>query len=238
MEEMICVSWRPHCSSCQKVKEFLKSRGVAFASINVEASPAALKKLRALGARGVPVVVRGDAFVYAQSVDDVARFVGAAPPEAARLSVDQLVRRMDAILAGAAMLVRRIPIAMLDQHLPERLRTYRDLSHHIFRIAEVFIECAPGARAFSGTAYGRAAGSPGAGRARRDRRVWRCCQRRVRALVARGFAQCVAAQPEHLLRRAPVCRSSRARGVALGPSRSPAARASGARGHRGAAGFS
>ena len=63
MQEPISVYWRPHCSSCQKVKEFLGSRGVAFESVNVEATPAAFEKLRLLGVRGVPVVVRGDAFV-------------------------------------------------------------------------------------------------------------------------------------------------------------------------------
>lgn len=144
MREPISVYWRPHCSSCQKVKEFLGSRGVAFESVNVEASPAVMEKLRALGIRGVPVVVRGTTFVYAQSLYDVAKFVGTAPPEGARLSAEQLVQRMDGILAAAAILMRRIPAASFDQYLPERRRTYRELSHHIFRIAEIFLECARG----------------------------------------------------------------------------------------------
>jgi glutaredoxin/uncharacterized damage-inducible protein DinB len=144
MQEPISVYWRPHCSSCQKVKEFLSSRGVAFESVNVEASPAALEKLRALGVRGVPVVMRGVAFVYAQLLPDVAAFVGIAPPDAVGLSTEQLVQRMDAILAAAATLVRRVPAASFDQQMPERRRTYRELSHHIFRVAEVFIECTRG----------------------------------------------------------------------------------------------
>lgn len=144
MQEPISVYWRPQCSSCQKVKEFLGSRGVAFESVNVEASPAVLERLRALGIRGVPVVVRGDAFVYAQSLDDVAKFVGTAPPENKRLNPQQLVQRMDDILAAAVILVRRTPAASFDEYLPQRRRTYRNLSHHIFRIAEVFIECLGG----------------------------------------------------------------------------------------------
>lgn len=144
MQEPISVYWRPHCSSCQKVKEFLNARGIAFESVNVEAAPAVLEKLRMLGIRGVPVVVRGDRFVYAQSLDDVAKFVGTAPLERTQLTTGQLVQRMDSILAAAAVLVRRIPIDSFDQHLPERRRSYRDLSHHVFRIAEAFIECIGG----------------------------------------------------------------------------------------------
>jgi len=47
------VYWRPGCSSCVKVKEFLSRLGVDFESVNVSARPEAMDELLALGVRTV-----------------------------------------------------------------------------------------------------------------------------------------------------------------------------------------
>ena len=70
------VYWQPGCTSCLRTKELLRSHGVEFESINVRETPRALETLAALGARSVPVVVRGRDFVLGQDIDEVARFVG------------------------------------------------------------------------------------------------------------------------------------------------------------------
>ena len=57
--EQLKVYWRPGCSSCVRIKEFLSGLGVAYESINVSATPEAMEDLRALGVRTVPVVARG-----------------------------------------------------------------------------------------------------------------------------------------------------------------------------------
>ena len=49
------VYWRPGCSSCVKVKEYLTQQGVAFQSIDVSARPEAMKDLLAFGVKTVPV---------------------------------------------------------------------------------------------------------------------------------------------------------------------------------------
>ena len=53
------VYWRPGCSSCVRIKEFLTGLGVQYESINVSATPQAMEDLLALGVRTVPVVARG-----------------------------------------------------------------------------------------------------------------------------------------------------------------------------------
>ena len=70
------VYWRPGCSSCVKVKEFLTNLGVEFESVNVSARPEAMDELRELGVRTVPVVARGKEYVFAQELADVSRFIG------------------------------------------------------------------------------------------------------------------------------------------------------------------
>ena len=52
--EPLKVYWRPGCSSCVRVKEFLSGLGVDYESINVSAQPEAMDELRALGVRSVP----------------------------------------------------------------------------------------------------------------------------------------------------------------------------------------
>ena len=70
------VYWRPGCSSCVRVKEFLSNLGIDYESVNVSATPAAMDDLRALGVRTVPVVARGKDYVFAQELADVSKFLG------------------------------------------------------------------------------------------------------------------------------------------------------------------
>src|SRR5207247_120219 len=70
------VYWRPGCSSCVKVKEFLSQLGVDYQSINVSATPEAMDELREMGVRTVPVVARGRGYVFAQALEDGCGFLG------------------------------------------------------------------------------------------------------------------------------------------------------------------
>ena len=73
--EGLRVFWMPGCSSCVKVKEFLKKLEIPFNSVNVLTDPNAEADLQAMGAMGFPVVSRGKEFVCAQSLDDVSKFI-------------------------------------------------------------------------------------------------------------------------------------------------------------------
>lgn len=143
MADAFRVYWQPGCSSCLKAKEFLSSQGVAFESINVLADADGMADLQALGARSVPVVSRGSDFVFAQNLNDVAKFVGVAR-QATVLPVPDLVERVDRILKVAQSHVCLLPQSQLVTHLPGRDRTYLDLGYHIFVIPEAFLISARG----------------------------------------------------------------------------------------------
>ena len=68
----IRVFWVPGCSACVKTKEFLTSLGVPFESVNLLENEQGAADLAKLGARSLPIVSRGDKFVFAQSLDQVA----------------------------------------------------------------------------------------------------------------------------------------------------------------------
>jgi hypothetical protein len=98
-----------------------------------------------LGARSVPILSRGDEWVFAQNLGHVVKFLGLNEKTGPELSPDQLVARIDLILTAAARLIRQMPDAHLTTEVPNRPRTYKVLAHHIFRIQEVFLEMANGA---------------------------------------------------------------------------------------------
>ncbi len=144
MSAPIRVFWQPWCTSCLKVREFLAGRGVDFDSINVLEDADGLADLRRLGARSVPVVSRGEAFVFAQSIRDVAAFLGLDPLDGPELTPQQLVERLDLVLSAARRYAPQMPEGELDTELPNRPRSYRALMHHIFRIPDAFLEMTRG----------------------------------------------------------------------------------------------
>lgn len=99
-----------------------------------------MKALLDLGVRSVPVVAVGEKFVFAQSLADVAGLIGIDYDATPELSPDELVRRLDTVLAAAARLVRQLPPDRLGEDMRGRKRSLRQLSYHIFRIAEAFLE--------------------------------------------------------------------------------------------------
>jgi hypothetical protein len=107
--------------------------------------PAGLDELRRLGARSVPVLSRGDDYVFAQNIGHVVKFLGLNEATGPVLSPDQLIERIGRFLDAGIRMIPQMPDAKLATEVPNRPRSYRVLGHHIFRIAETFLEVANGA---------------------------------------------------------------------------------------------
>jgi glutaredoxin len=138
--ERVRVFWQPGCTSCLRTKEFLTRHGVDYESINVHGNDAALAELAKLGARSVPIVARGEKFVFAQTIGDVIGFLGLKVQPQAPLAPEALMAKLDLVLTAAARYVRQIPEAELDKPFRNRSRPMRALAHHVFRIVEGFLE--------------------------------------------------------------------------------------------------
>ena len=104
------------------------------------ADPAGLEELQRLGARTVPIVSRGDAFVFAQVIKDVVEFLELGDDTAPQLSPSELTERYDGILAVAIDLVGQMPNDRLENQLPNRPRSWRVLMHHVFQIPTAFLD--------------------------------------------------------------------------------------------------
>lgn len=140
ISDTVSVYWQTGCTSCLRVKEYLTAKGVAFRSRDVLADPAALDELTRFGLRQVPIVVRGDRWANGQILRDVAELCGLPWGDATLLPPQELRRRINAILAATARQTRQMPAALLQRHLPERPRSYADLSYHISNIVDAFVE--------------------------------------------------------------------------------------------------
>ena len=104
-----------------------------------------MAKLTALGVRTVPVVSRGDKYVFAQNLRDVFKFLGLGDDGKKQLAPQELAQRIALVLSTAERLVSQIPDEKLGNKLPNRNRTYLELGHHAIRVAEAFVEAAKGA---------------------------------------------------------------------------------------------
>ena len=99
-----------------------------------------LAAFKALGARSVPVVSRGDKFVFAQVIKDVVEFLGLDEETAPVLSPAELAERYQEILLCAVSLVAQMPDECLSRELPNRPRSWLVLLHHVFQIPTAFMD--------------------------------------------------------------------------------------------------
>src|SRR5262249_10564246 len=110
--------WQPGCTSCLRMKEFLRKHGVAFVSVNVLEDEKAFAELAAIGVRTVPVVRRGSDWANGQVLREVARVAGIAWGGAKMLSPSELVSRLSTIEEAAERLFAQLPEEALSRMLP------------------------------------------------------------------------------------------------------------------------
>ncbi len=134
------VYWQPGCSSCLKTKEFLIANGVEFESINVLEDENGFKELAALGLKLVPIVARGEDWANGAVFRDVARIAGFEWTSHEMLAPVDMLARINAILSAARRFWGQVPDDKLDDMLPGRPRSYRQLAYHIFNIPDVFLD--------------------------------------------------------------------------------------------------
>jgi hypothetical protein len=114
---------------------------VDFSLVDILTDHAGLEQLLTLGVRKVPVVTNGERFVFAQNLDALAEFVGVRATGHRLLPPDTLIEKWINVLRAAQRYVRQIPVERMNERaLASRDRTVRILSHHVFRIAEAFLE--------------------------------------------------------------------------------------------------
>jgi len=97
------------------------------------------------GVRNVPVVAKGEQFVFGQNLEDVAEFVGLQGTGHKPLPPEVLIQKWVMVLRAAQRFMRQLPNeAILERVIPNRDRSIRYMCHHVFRIGEAFLESVEG----------------------------------------------------------------------------------------------
>lgn len=138
-DQPVKVYWQPGCSSCLKTKEFLLENGVPFQSVNVLEDEQGFKDLEAFGVRLVPIVAKGSDWANGAVFRDVARVAGFEYGGHSMLTPSELSEKVLMILDAAQRYLAQIPEEKLDEVLPGRPRSYRQLVYHVFNIPDVFL---------------------------------------------------------------------------------------------------
>jgi hypothetical protein len=120
--------------------------------VDVLNDPGGRERLLAYGVRNLPVLAKGESFVFGQNLEDVAEFVGLHGTGHTPLPPEELIGKWVNVLRAAQRYVRQLPAGRLEERVIEnRDRSVRLLAHHIFRIGEAFLETVEGGLEYSNT---------------------------------------------------------------------------------------
>lgn len=98
-----------------------------------------MAELQKLGLRTVPVLSRGDRYIFGQNTQQIIDFLGLNEDGGPKLSVQELHDRLDKFMAAAIELIPLMPADRLATHVPGRPRSYRTLAFHLFRVVDAFL---------------------------------------------------------------------------------------------------
>jgi glutaredoxin len=130
-DEEIRVYWKPGCSNCVRLKEYVSKRGFEFTPVNVMAEPEGFEGLHRLGLTGLPVLTRGDRYAYGLDLAMIDDILGIRSDRDA-LPADELLRRATSVVDAAVRFGRQVPKERANDPLPGRpQRTYGMLANHI-----------------------------------------------------------------------------------------------------------
>ena len=103
-----------------------------------------MAQLQKLGLRTVPVLSRGDKYIFGQNTQQIIDFIGLNEDGGPQLSVDQLHARVSKFMDAALELIPLMPHDRLGTFVPGRPRSYRTLSFHLFRVVAAFLDANEG----------------------------------------------------------------------------------------------
>lgn len=136
----IKVYWKPGCSNCIRLKEYITKRGFVFEAVDVMAEPDRMSELMAIGVRGIPVITRGDKFAFGLDLKQVDDVLGITTDRSNRLTSKALVERMISVTEAALRFGRQLPAGRYNDPLPGRAeRSYLGLVNHVVAHVSRFV---------------------------------------------------------------------------------------------------
>lgn len=132
------VYWRPGCSSCLRVKEFMARSGVPYEEINVIEQPSRAGRLKELGLY-TPAVCVGERCVSGTGLDAVAELIGVAYERAPMLDPAALKERYEVMLEAACRYIGQLTTDGLAYVLPGRDRPLLEVANQTVSVIRGFL---------------------------------------------------------------------------------------------------
>jgi glutaredoxin len=138
--DTIEVYWRPGCSSCLLLKEFMENTGLEYEEINLIANPERNAKLDRLGVMS-PAVAVGNTAIPGLDFEGISALIGIPYDAPVILPPAILKEKYEAIADVLVRTVSQIPEEELAYFFPDRPnRTMRGLVTHAGVIVRKFLE--------------------------------------------------------------------------------------------------
>ena len=138
MSGAIEVFWRPGCSSCLRMKEFMAGTGIEFEEINVLEEPQRAEKLSDMGLY-TPAVCVGEVCVSGTGLDAVADLIGVSYERAPLLDPRSLKDRYDTMLDAACRYIGQMTAEDLARPQPGRERPMLEVANQTVSVIRGFL---------------------------------------------------------------------------------------------------
>lgn len=101
----------------------------------------AQEELERLGVPLVPAVALGERFIHGWQPAALAALLGVPYNGDQELDPAELAKRLDRFLNAAQSVISQVPEPRLEMKTPGRDRAFRDLTYHVFRLSNAFLDC-------------------------------------------------------------------------------------------------
>jgi glutaredoxin len=138
MSATIELFWRPGCSSCLRLKEYMAGTGLEYEEVNVLDHPTRAEKLTQKGLF-TPAVCVGTECVSGTGLDAVAALIGVTFDDKPLLSPPELKERYDTMLDAAMRFIAQMDSEALAQPQPGRERPMFDVASQTVSVIRGFL---------------------------------------------------------------------------------------------------
>lgn len=139
----IKVYWKPGCSNCIRLKEYVSKKGFTFEAIDLMAEPERMSELLDRGIKGIPIITRGEKFAFGLDLKQVDDVLGISHDNDIELAPEALLERTLRVVDAALRFGKQLPEARYHDGLPGRSeRSYLGLVNHVVAHLSRFVAVA------------------------------------------------------------------------------------------------
>ena len=137
--EEIVLYWKPGCSSCLRMMEFVEGTKLSYAAVNVDAEPEQLAMLLDAGLLGAPAARVDGRWIVGLDLEGLAESLGIAYDGGVSLTSAELYAKYNVVMDALCRYLAQLPPEALAWSLPGRKRSIRIVANQSAAVARAFL---------------------------------------------------------------------------------------------------